>query len=221
MMSLGERPYAEIDGLGFMFWNWSSKSMTILAGFGQNATVMGSDLNTTLLCFGKGDVTFFGGDGNNIAFGSVGNDVFVGGSGGGVNKFFGGAGDDLLIRGEGYRYSDLNGGVGNDTIVFGQWDNIAGGLGADRFIFAPKTSTPDAGFVSVRDLSFAQGDILDLSMMQIPREYMSVQDDTLVCWTPEGALQINGVGNEITLVGGIDAAINVGDLLVFGWGGKG
>ena len=211
------REYATIEGPGLMFWN--GNGMTMLAGFGRNATVTGSDQNTTLVCIGRGDITAFFGDGRNLAIGGAGNDIFFGGTG--VNRFFGEGGDDILVRGEGY--NDLNGGSGNDVIALGQWDQAVGGLGADRFIIAAKTDSI-ASSVFIRDLSFAQGDRLDLSMMlEVTRANLDVRDDALVCYTPDGGtMNIEGVGYEIMLVGGIDVAVNTGYLSVFGdYNGRG
>lgn len=220
-MNQGNHPYAEIDGMGYMFWN--RQGMTLLT-FGD-ATVIGSDQNTTLIARGNGDVTFLAGDGNNTAYGAGGNDVFIGGEG--YNRFFGGAGDDLLVGGNGI--NNLNGGAGNDTISFGEWDQVSGGSGADHFMFSMKTTANqffniDPQYAFVRDLNFAEGDTLDLTMCpEINRGNIVVKGDALMVYTAHGPIDIEGVGNQVTLVGGIDAAIHMGMLSVAGgdFGGKG
>lgn len=212
----GDHPYASIEGSGYMFWN--RQGMTLLT-FGD-ATVMGSDQNTTLVALGRGDVTFMAGDGNNIAYGGYGNDTLIGGEG--FNRFFGGAGDDLLIGGNGI--NDLNGGYGNDTITFGQNDQVSGGPGADHFIFVAKpnmgggTSDPHViypEFLTLRDFSIGEGDVLDLSMNpEIHQSQMTIYDDALFVFEPGKVIVFENVGHQITLYGGIDAVIKAGELMV-------
>ncbi len=198
-----------IEGIGYMFIG--KNKATIITGFSGNTTVFGGDIDTNLLCFGKGDVTAFFGSGRNIALGSNGNDSFSGGTG--SNKLSGGAGDDLLIRGEGFNI--LDGGTGSDQIFFGQWDQVTGGSGADRFTFLDKMTMSSSGTVFIKDLSFNEGDVLDLSAsFGIFRENMKIQYDTLVYSTEEGVVNIEGAGHQITLIGGIDAAIKAGYLSV-------
>lgn len=208
---------ASINGHGLMFWN--QVGMTMLVGFGSSAAVSGSNADTTLICIGKGDITFLAGDGFNNAKGSIGNDTFVGGAG--INRFDGGAGNDNLVGGDGY--NDLYGGKGNDTIVFGQWDTAAGGSGADRFTVIEKASEypMNGAFTRIQDFSARAGDTLDLTMLNIGHTDLSVNDDTLVCYTPDGILNIDGVGHQITLVGGVDNAILNGVLDVSWFGDKG
>ena len=211
-----ERPYTEVfGGPAFIFNNGGSQ--TIFTGYGGPTTVVGSDQDTNLICWGPYDVTSLFGNSRNIAFGNVGNDMFVGGAG--SNLFYGGAGNDVLIGGSGD--NRLNGGAGNDTLMAGQWDEMVGGAGADRFIFAMKAAP--AGSVFVRDLSFKQGDTLDLTMMpEVTRGNIEVRDDALVCHAPGGDIFIQGVGFQLEIVGGIDAAIAAWNLSVFGdYGGKG
>ncbi len=213
-----ERPYTQIYGRAFMFNNGNGE--TILAGFSENTLIIGSDQDTTLIGFGRYDIDAFFGDGRNVAFGAAGNDVFGGGAG--SNMFFGGGGNDVLVGGEGY--NNLNGGAGDDTIMFGQWDQVSGGWGADHFVLAMKTTSPVGGYTFVRDLSFKAGDTLDLTAIPgVTRASLAVQGDDLTCYTPDGGvLNIGGVGHQLILVGGIDAAIDAGYLSVFGdFGGKG
>lgn len=212
----GNHPGSSISGPGMMFWNSQGQVMLTYG----DATVMGSDENTTLVALGRGDVTFLAGDGNNLAYGGYGNDTLIGGEG--FNRFFGGAGNDLLVGGNGS--NELHGGYGNDTIIFGQWDQVYGDQGADHFVFVEKpntgggTSGPHAiypEFVYTRDLNFAEGDTLDLSMNPgMHRTDMTIYDDALFVFQPGKVIVFENVGHQITQAGGIDAAIKAGELMV-------
>ncbi|MCX6756601.1 MAG: hypothetical protein NTW35_00400 [Candidatus Nomurabacteria bacterium] len=216
MNATGSQNGASIEGPGRIFWN--QNGMVILTS-GQ-ALVTGSDENTTLQCLGRGDVTFVAGDGNNIANGGVGNDIFIGGAG--YNRFYGGNGNDTLVGGS--FINDLNGGNGNDTLIFGQNDQVSGGTGIDQFIFIAKENTGNVSygdiytghdFAFIRDLKFWEGDTLDLSMCpELIRENMKVVDDALMVFGPERILHIEGIGHQITLAGGLDAAIMGGEILI-------
>ncbi len=207
---------ASIEGPGRIFWN--NNGMVIVT-LGQ-ALVTGSDENTILRCLSRGDVTFVAGDGNNIANGNVGNDIFLGGAG--YNRFYGGAGDDILDGGS--WINTLEGEDGSDTIFFGQNDQSGGGAGADSFVFVSKEDTGNVSygdvyngqqFAFIRDLNFKEGDVLDLSMTKFLHSDMKVVDNALMVFGPDGILQIEGVGHEITMAGGIDAAIKAGGLMVY------
>lgn len=207
---------AYVTGQAF-FFN-TPTGMVIAAGFGKDVDVMSGDENTTLVCVGGGSVKAVFGDGQNIALGGNGNDTFFGGEG--VNQFFGGRGNDTLFGGLGANI--LDGGTGSDTLVFGEGDTATGGPGADHFV--PVSKWGHSGYTFVDDLSFKEGDHLDLSYFDgITRANMVVRGDELVCYTPGGILNIEGVGNEITLVGGIDAAAKAGYLSISDmmYGGKG
>ena len=75
----------------------------------------------------------------------------------------------------------------------------------------------------MRDFSAALRENLDLSADQsITRDKMQVVEDVLMCYTENGTVEFQGVGEQITLVGGIDRAIDMGILSIYGsWGGKG
>lgn len=103
---------------------------------------------------GQGDDSLYGGQGgdriegnfgNDIVFANMGEDWVHGGQG--DDWMHGGQGNDVLLGGLGN--DTLNGGVGNDTLT--------GGEGADLFVFGP-----GSGSDIITDISFAQGDRLDL-----------------------------------------------------------
>ncbi len=260
---------ASIEGNGRMLFN--NGGMTILTGYNGNVTVHGWDLPTTLLGFGKGDITAYFGNGRNTAFGGRGNDTFYGGDetdylsgGAGNDALYGGAGndrlsggidDDLLAGGEGNDnlsgdagddqlfgekgndnlsggsgddllvdvtgYNVLNGGPGSDTLVFGPWGQNTGGSGSNLFIAMMEEEGPASFYFT--DFSIEKGDRLDLTALQgVSREFMKTNGNTLEVYTPNGRLDFNGLGDQITLIG-IDNAINWGVLLFndSGFGGKG
>lgn len=224
-------PTLEGNGLTSLSYN----GLTVITGFGQDATFTGDDANTTLVCVGRGNVTAIFGDGDNFAKGGLGDDAFIGGNG--YNRLLGGGGDDLLIGGSGT--NDLSGGWGDDALVFGQWDTVFGGPGADIFVFLPKEAetiietppTPPTGplppgdtvaipewYLLIGDFN-AIDDELDLSMSDIDKSMLKAGEDELLAFTPDGIIHFLGV----TLVGTIDEAIADGTLWVndFTGGGKG
>jgi Ca2+-binding RTX toxin-like protein len=76
--------------------------------------------------------TVYGGDGNDVVSGGIGNDYVYGENGDdivngghGNNNLFGGNGNDILIAGEDQDW--VSGAEGNDTLI--------GGFGSDKFIF--------------------------------------------------------------------------------------
>ena len=95
------------------------------------------DLTSTT--YALGDMTVYGGDGNDVIWSSSGNDILYGGNGNDVidggagnDQIDGGAGADVMTGGTGNDLLDgkagndvLTGGTGNDTYVFGR------GYGAD------------------------------------------------------------------------------------------
>lgn len=98
----------------------------------------------TVLYVGAGT---FAGVGNALAnsmTGGAGADSLSGLAG--ADKLFGGAGDDVLI-----------GGSGADTLT--------GGLGADRFVFQVAADSPLNGMDRIADFNRAQGDLIDLSLI--------------------------------------------------------
>lgn len=217
MITIGSHSGASIEGPGIIMWN--KVGMVMLTFGSAPVMVTGSDENTTLISLGRGDVTFVAGNGNNYAKGNAGNDVMIGGDG--YDRFFGAAGDDTLSGGGAPNV--LEGEDGDDTILFGQNDQSGGGAGADHFILTMKPDMRDiisddasrAEFTYIRDLNFKEGDVLDLSMTKFLHSDMKVVDNALMVFGPDGILQIEGVGHEITMAGGIDAAIKAGGLMVY------
>jgi Ca2+-binding RTX toxin-like protein len=92
-------------------------------------------------------------EGNDILRGFAGNDSIDGGDGN----------DEL------YGYQDidtLNGGSGNDWVEGGAGgDWLTGGIGADRFVWWYTTESDSANMDYVMDFNRAEGDLLDLSLI--------------------------------------------------------
>lgn len=130
---------------------------------------------------GNGDDQINGGAGNDTLVGAAGNDRLSGGtgddrlSGGNENDTFsGGSGNDRL---NGDLYNDrLYGGDGNDILSGGDGsdllrgegggDRLSGGAGADRFVYTKAgDSTRTSGIDTIQDFSAAQGDRIDLHLI--------------------------------------------------------
>ena len=125
--------------------------------------------------------TVSAGDGVDILYGRGGNDSLAGE--GGNDRIFGDAGIDTINGGEGddmlYGGGDidsLSGSTGNDTLYGeagddflqgnGGADQLFGGAGADSFLFFSGSSgTTLATADRIRDFSSAQGDQIDLSLI--------------------------------------------------------
>ncbi len=125
--------------------------------------------------------TVSAGDGVDILYGRGGNDSLAGE--GGNDRIFGDAGIDTINGGEGddmlYGGGDidsLSGSTGNDTLYGeagddflqgnGGADQLFGGAGADSFLFFSGSSgTTLATADRIRDFSRAQGDQIDLSLI--------------------------------------------------------
>jgi Ca2+-binding RTX toxin-like protein len=85
---------------------------------------------------------------------------------GAVNLLNGYNGDDTIDGGAGHDL--LDGGAGNDLLHGGSaMDQLTGGAGADSFIFVTTTESPStaAGRDLITDFSHAQGDRIDLSLI--------------------------------------------------------
>ncbi|MGO4129096.1 calcium-binding protein [Inquilinus sp. YAF38] len=96
--------------------------------------------------------------------GSQGNDTIIGN--GSVNQLNGFNGNDALDGAGGHDL--LDGGAGNDLLHGGSaMDQLTGGAGADSFIFVTTTESPStaAGRDLITDFSHAQGDRIDLSLI--------------------------------------------------------
>jgi Ca2+-binding RTX toxin-like protein len=96
--------------------------------------------------------------------GSQGDDKLFGN--GSVNLLNGFNGNDTIDGAAGHDL--LDGGAGNDLLHGGSaMDQLTGGAGADTFIFATTTESPStaAGRDLITDFSHAQGDRIDLSLI--------------------------------------------------------
>jgi Ca2+-binding RTX toxin-like protein len=108
-----------------------------------------------------GDLTAFGGGGNDRIYGGTGNDRLFGEAGDdeiygglGAAHLSGGQGKDLLVAGSGRQV--LDGGSGNDTLRDGAGETIiTGGTGADTFVFGQGSGGAD----KVLDLNIARDHI--------------------------------------------------------------
>ena len=102
---------------------------------------------------GAGDDTINGTAGADVIYGQAGDDTIN--AGGDNDTVFGGADDD-----------DINGGANNDILNGGSGgDDLTGGAGADifRFYLASESNAVDRD--RIRDFSSAQGDKIDLSLI--------------------------------------------------------
>jgi Ca2+-binding RTX toxin-like protein len=96
--------------------------------------------------------------------GTQGNDTIIGN--GAVNQLNGFNGNDTIDGATGHDL--LDGGAGNDQLHGGSaMDRLTGGTGADTFIFVTTTESPStaAGRDLITDFSHAQGDKIDLSLI--------------------------------------------------------
>jgi Ca2+-binding RTX toxin-like protein len=126
-----------------------------------NDQMTGSASDDTLLGYAGRD-TLIGGSGNDTLIGGAGSDRLVGGDG--SDNLFGGDGNDRLFGGRGVDV--LNGGAGNDVIGGGVGgDTVTGGAGADTFDFRSMAYIQIDGNDLVADFSHAQGDKIDIQMI--------------------------------------------------------
>lgn len=228
-----------LDGLGYIR-PYNDTTFVLLYGT-QGTLFIGDDTNTRLAVAGSGPVTAFFGDGFNVARGGRGDDNFVGGDG--SNIFSGGAGNDMLIGGTGSDILSggqgfdvivcgendvVSGGEDMDMFVFlpNFVDDIFAGwyvlpdkedaalletLESDEEdVAAPETPVE---YVNFSDFN-GDEDILDLSQAGIVRSGLTLEDDALIYTSDAGKLRFEGVGTEVMLLGGIDAAIENGTLMV-------
>ncbi|MGM8062883.1 type I secretion C-terminal target domain-containing protein, partial [Vogesella indigofera] len=156
--------------------NYATDFDSATAGNGADRDWLSSDTNGGEFAV-SGPITVAGQTldaqgGNDMIYGTVGNDVLTGGDGddfidgrAGSDILYGGAGNDVLMGGLGN--DTLYGGDGNDVLYggFGN-DTLIGGAGSDTF----KWSLGDQGLgggaatdiVSVNDFKTSEGDSLDL-----------------------------------------------------------
>jgi Ca2+-binding RTX toxin-like protein len=133
-----------------------------------------------------GDLTAFGGGGNDRIYGGTGND-----------RLFGEAGDDEIYGGLGSSF--LSGGSGNDTLHSGPGDTVmTGGSGADTFVFNSQSGGSD----KVMDFNLARDKILVQGIADAP-DLDAVLDAMIDLG---GSTLINLSGNHPVLLIGVDAA---------------
>lgn len=99
----------------------------------------------------------------NVMTGGDGADLLIGGEE--TDTLMGGEGDDVLDGGIG---GDILDGQGGDDTLYGGAgaDSLTGGAGADWFVFSgPDISGPALQTDRIVDLSFAEGDRVDLSLI--------------------------------------------------------
>jgi Ca2+-binding RTX toxin-like protein len=151
-----------------------------------------------------GDLTAFGGGGNDRIYGGTGSDRLFGEAGddeihGGLGSSFlsGGQGNDTLTAGAGAQ--TLDGGSGNDTLRSGPGDTVmTGGSGADTFVFDSRSGGSD----KVMDLNVARDKILVQGIADAPD--LDAVLDTMI--DLGGSTLINLGGNHPVLLIGVDAA---------------
>ncbi|MRX52353.1 calcium-binding protein, partial [Paracoccus sp. S-4012] len=102
----------------------------------------------------------------------------ISGTGNGLaNRIFGNAGDNTLSGGAGA--DTLSGGAGDDLLVGGAGqDRLTGGAGADDFIFESVRDSATTGADIVQDFSRAQGDKIDLRL--IDADIQTIADEDFV-----------------------------------------
>jgi Ca2+-binding RTX toxin-like protein len=133
-----------------------------------------------------GDLTAFGGGGNDRIYGGTGND-----------RLFGEAGDDEIYGGLGSSF--LSGGSGNDTLHSGPGDTVmSGGSGADTFVFNSQSGGSD----KVMDFNVARDKIQVQGIADAPD--LDAVLDTMI--DLGGSTLINLGGNHPVLLIGVDAA---------------
>lgn len=200
---------------------------------GSNGTILTNGGNDIVISIGQNNYTNLG-DGNDFAiayesgaffFGDSGDDVLIGGDG--DDWLNGGGGADMLI-----------GGDGDDIIVFDINDkSVSGGKGQDTFVFEQTTFNHDvlsltgasltqesffqqmilSGAVHIADFNADEGDVLDMSAMNIQpwNVYSNTETNMTVFVGDDATVVLIGVSFY-----DVNSAIQSRDL-VFDNGGKG
>ncbi len=136
------------------------------------ANSFGGSNGRDIVTAGDGADTLYGRGGNDSLAGEGGNDRIFGEAG--TDSINGGDGDDMLYGGA--DTDSLSGSTGNDTLYGeagndflqgnGGADQLFGGAGADTFqYFSGSSGTTLATADRIRDFSSAQGDRIDLSLI--------------------------------------------------------
>lgn len=134
-----------------------------------------------------------GNDGANIILGRGGNDTLRGNGGA-----------DILVGGDGNDY--LSAGAGADVLIGGLGtDMMYGGADADRFVFQSIAEFgPAAAMDLIGDFSSAQGDKIDLSLIDADPALAGIQSFS---WLGTGAF--TGQGGELRYAKGANGTLTV------------
>lgn len=116
--------------------------------------------------------TLSGGDGNDLLYGELSTSVLIGADSlsgdAGADTMYGYGGNDSLRGGDGN--DRLYGGAGNDFIEGGAGrDTMVGGGGADLFVFRSTTHSTTSQSDLILGFRAAQGDKIDLSLIDASR----------------------------------------------------
>jgi Ca2+-binding RTX toxin-like protein len=154
------------EGSELLFGNEGGDS--VAGGEGGNTIVGGQDSADA-----ADSIT--SGNGNDVIWGSGGNDTITAGDG--LNLIFGGFGNDTIATG-----------AGNDTIWGNEGnDTMAAGGGADRYVFGSAS-----GNDQVNGFSFDEGDRLNLQG-QTFNTGTSADGDVVLTLSGGGTIELNGV----------------------------
>jgi Ca2+-binding RTX toxin-like protein len=105
----------------------------------------------------------------------------------GVDGVYGGSGNDTLVGASGANI--LVGNAGNDVIQGnGGGDSLAGGAGADRFVFTALSDSTVAAPDRITDFSHAQGDRIDLHLIDANTTVAGDQAFSFIGTTPSPAM---------------------------------
>jgi hypothetical protein len=167
-----------------------------------------------------GDLTAFGGGGNDRIYGGTGNDRLFGEAGddeiyGGLGPSFlsGGQGKDILTGGIGRQ--TLDGGTGNDTLIGGTGDQtLIGGTGQDLLIAGRGRQMLDGG--SGKDtLQDGDGDTVMLGGSGADTfvfKTQTVGSDTILDFNlADDHIRFDGINGLTTLDGLLDRSTSLGD----------
>jgi Ca2+-binding RTX toxin-like protein len=117
----------------------------------------------------------------------------------GDDTISGGGGNDTLLGGSGW--DTLNGDAGDDVLVGGSnMDVLIGGSGADAFVFALVSDSPVSAALGdeIRDFSSAQGDFIDLSVIDARSDVSGNQAFSYL-----GDAAFSGTAGELRFAGGL------------------
>lgn len=205
-----------------------TRSFTIFGGSGDDVISGGAGADT--IRGGSGNDVINAGNGSDTVYGGSGDDIIDddGGNSLSHDTFYGGTGDDHLEGGSGD--DTLHGGLDRDTLLgqqgndrlFGESgndlldggagvDQLTGGSGADTFRFRSDSlgnpsqiGNPDR----ILDFNAAQGDIIDLSLIDSDTSLSGFQDALFETDGPSnaaGAYWFEGSGNQWSLFINTDA----------------